>query len=295
MANVVTTAETNLIKAANLKRAREIDFLKKFGQNGLAKLLEVLGVTRKIPMIEGTALYVYEMDGTLADGEVAEGEIIPLTQIAQTKTQVGAITLKKWRKATSAEAIMKSGYNTAVLETDRKLLQKVQAGIRGDFFEFLEDLEGVTSVTGTTLQATLAKSWAKLQVLFEDDAIVPVHFVNPLDIGDYLATASISLQTAFGMQYVEDFLGLGKVILTSQVTQGTIYSTAQENIILYYLTMNGDVANAFNLSADESGLVGISSGNETNERAQVETLVMSGVDLLVEYAAGVVVGTINPS
>ena len=30
MANVVTTAETNLIKAAALKRAREIDFVKKF-------------------------------------------------------------------------------------------------------------------------------------------------------------------------------------------------------------------------------------------------------------------------
>lgn len=294
MANVITDAETNLIKATNLKRAREIDFLKKFGQDGVAKLMEALGATRKIPMVEGTTLYLYEMDGTLQNGAVPEGEIIPLTQIAQTKTPIGEITLKKWRKATSAEAIMKSGYNTAVMQTDAKLLQKVQQGIRSDFFTFLGNINNTTSVTGTGLQEVLAASWGKLQVLFEDDTIQPVHFVNPEDIADYLKTASITMQTAFGMKYVEDFLGLGRVILSSQVTKGTVYSTAQDNLILYFLTMGGDVASAFNLTADETGLIGISSGNPTNDRAQVETLVMSGIDLLVEYAAGVVVGTINP-
>lgn len=294
MANVITDAETNLIKATNLKKAREIDFLKKFGQDGVAKLMEALGATRKIPMVEGTTLYLYEMDGTLQNGAVPEGEIIPLTQIAQTKTPIGEITLKKWRKATSAEAIMKSGYNTAVMQTDAKLLQKVQQGIRSDFFTFLGNINNTTSVTGTGLQEVLAASWGKLQVLFEDDTIQPVHFVNPEDIADYLKTASITMQTAFGMKYVEDFLGLGRVILSSQVTKGTVYSTAQDNLILYFLTMGGDVASAFNLTADETGLIGISSGNPTNDRAQVETLVMSGIDLLVEYAAGVVVGTINP-
>lgn len=294
MANVITDAETNLIKAANLKRAREIDFLKLFGQDGVKKLMEALGTTRKIPMVEGTTMYLYEMDGTLQNGAVPEGEIIPLTQIAQTKTPIGEITLKKWRKATSAEAIMKSGYNTAVMQTDRKLLQLVQKGIRSDFFTFLGNINNTTSVTGTGLQAVLAAAWGKLQVLFEDDTIQPVHFINPEDIADYLKTATITMQTAFGMRYVEDFLGLGRVILSSQVEKGTVYSTAQNNLILYYLRMNGEVADAFKLSADETGLVGISSGNPTNDRAQVESLVMSGIDLLVEYAAGVVVGTINP-
>lgn len=294
MANVITDAETNLIKATNLKRAREIDFLKLFGQDGVAKLMEALGATRKIPMVEGTTMYLYEMDGTLQNGAVPEGEIIPLTQIAQTKTPIGEITLKKWRKATSAEAIMKSGYNTAVMQTDRKLLQLVQKGIRSDFFTFLGNINNTTSVTGTGLQAVLAAAWGKLQVLFEDDTIQPVHFINPEDIADYLKTATITMQTAFGMRYVEDFLGLGRVILSNQVTKGTVYSTAQNNLILYFLRMNGDVAGAFDLSADETGLIGISSGDANNERAQVESLVMSGIDLLVEYAAGVVVGTINP-
>lgn len=293
--NVTTAAESNLVKASLLKRAREIDFTKRFGQNAVPKLLEALGVTRKIPCIEGTTLYLYEMSGTLQNGEVPEGEIIPLTKIEQTKTPIGAITLKKWRKATSAEAILKSGANTAITETDNKLMSLVQKGIRSDFFDFIEGIQNTTAVSGDTLQAVLAKSWANLQVLFEDDTIEPVHFVNPLDIGDYLATAQISTQTAFGMRYVEDFLGLGRVILTSQVDAGTVYSTAQDNLIMYYLTMGGDIAEQFELTADETGYVGISSGNPTKERAQVESLVMSGIDLLVEYAAGVVTGTINPS
>lgn len=293
MANVVTDAEARLIKATNLKRAREIDFNKRFGQDAVNKLMEALGVTRKIPMVEGTTLYLYEMAGTLQDGAVPEGEIIPLTQITQSKTAIGEIALKKWRKATSAEAIMKSGLNTAVVETDNKLMSLVQKGIRSDFFTFLGGLQNTTEVSGADLKAVIAKTWGNLQVLFEDDAIEPVHFVNPLDIADYLADATITTQNAFGFKYVEDFLGMGRVILSSQIPQGTVISTAQDNLILYYLTMGGDVADAFGLTVDETGLVGINSGDANKERAQVESLVMSGIDLLVEYAAGVVVGTIS--
>lgn len=294
MANVVTTAEENLIKAQQLKRAREIDFLKKFNGNGVAKLLEALGTTRKIPKVEGTVLYTYAMSGTLNSGNVPEGEIIPLTQIEQTKTPVGEITLDKYRKATTAEAILKSGFNTAVNETDKKLVNLVQRDIRSNFFTFLGNINNTTEVTGTTLQAVLAGAWGKLQVLFEDDAIQPVHFINPEDIADYLKTATITTQTAFGFRYVEDFLGLGRVILASQVEKGTVYSTAQDNIILYFLSMGGEVARAFGLTSDETGYVGINSGIQNTERAQIESLVMSGIKLLVEYEAGVVVGTINP-
>ena len=59
MANVVTTAETNLVTAAKMKKIREIDFVNQFTHGSLEKLVEVLGVTRKIPMMEGTTMYVY--------------------------------------------------------------------------------------------------------------------------------------------------------------------------------------------------------------------------------------------
>lgn len=287
-------AETNLIKKAQMAKVREIDFVEQFTHGSLNKLLEVLGVTRKIPMMEGTQLYVYSTTGVLQSGLVDEGDIIPLSQYETTKNPVGEITLKKWRKAVSAEAIKKSGYNAAVVETDRKMLGDVQTGVRKSFFDFVNgSIEDASTATGVGLQAALANAWGQLQVKFEDDTAQAVYFINPLDVSDYLGTANITVQTAFGMNYIENFLGLGTVIMSSQITKGTFVATAKENLILYYLTMNGDIADAFSLTSDELGFIGIKSGYQNEERAQIESLVMSGIQLLVEYGAGVVKGTIT--
>ena len=287
-------AMDGLTNANDMKRIREVDFVNRFTHSSLEKLIEVLGVTRKIPMMEGTTMYVYSMTGTLENGNVGEGEVIPLTEIEQTKTPIGEITLKKWRKGVSAEAIKKSGYNTAVRDTDEKLLSLVQNGVRADLFSFLNGtITGATTATGEGLQKALANAWGKLQTLFEDDSAQAVYFVNPTDVADYLGNASITTQTAFGMNYVEDFLGLGTVIMSSRITAGTFIATAKENFIMYYLTMNGDVADAFKLTSDELGYIGIASGIQNTERAQIESLVMDGIQFLVEYAAGVVKGTIT--
>ena len=285
----------NLTKANDMKRVREVDFVSQFTHNSLAKLIEVLGVTRKIPMMEGTTMYVYSMTGELVNsGAVDEGDVIPLSKIEQTKTAVGEITLKKFRKAVSAEAIKKSGYQTAVVETDAKLLSLVQSGVRSDLFSFLNGtITGSTAVEGTGLQEALANGWAQLQIKFEDDTAEAVYFVNPLDVAEYLGSANISVQTAFGMNYIENFLGLGTVIMSARITQGTYIATAKENIIMYYLTMNGDIADAFSLTADELGYIGIKSGYQNEERAQIESLVMDGIQFLVEYAGGVIKGVIN--
>ena len=301
-------AEENVVTSAQMAKAREVDFVERFTGDNLKKLLEALGVTRKIPMMEGTTMYVYKTTGTLHSGaNIAEGDIIPLSKYERTKAAVGEISLDKWRKAVTAEAIKKSGYQEAVNETDKKMLSDIQKGIRTRFFTFLsgivqaaqgtEGQEGYrpavgVTVTGGTLQAVLAKSWGQLQVLFENDTVEAVHFINPLTIADYLATAQISTQTAFGMTYIEDFLGLGTVILNSQVAANTVYSTAKENLIMYYLTMGGDVARAFNLTTDTTGYIGMHT-SQTDNRAQIETLVMSGIRFLVEYADGVVKGTIG--
>ncbi|MBR4589429.1 MAG: hypothetical protein IKO36_02090 [Bacteroidaceae bacterium] len=275
-----------------MAKVREVDFVTQFGHNILPKLMEALGVTRKIPMEEGTTLYVYNTTGTLQNGAVPEGEIIPLSQYARTKTPVGEITLKKWRKASTAEAIKKSGFDEAVTATDKKLLNDVQKGVRTDFFDFITGLDA-TVVAADTLQKVLAKIWGNLQVLFEDDAVSTVHFINPLTVSDYLGTATITMQTAFGMNYIEDFLGLGTVVMNSNIPQGQVISTAKDNLVLYYLTMNGDIASAFGLSADETGYIGIKSGYANEERAQIESLVMSGISLFVDYADGVVIGQID--
>ena len=297
MANeMYTTAESNVIAKAQMSKVREVDFVNQFAHNSLAKLVEVLGVTHKVPMQEGTTLYMYTTTGSLESGSVTEGNVIPLSQYTRNKTAIGEITLNKWRKATTAEAIMKSGYDEAVRETDRKLLNDVQKKVRADMFTLLNGtITGSTAVSGVGLQAALAAAWAQLQIKFEDDTASAVYFVNPLDVGDYLGGATVTIQEAFGLNYIENFLGLGTVILSSLVTQGTFIATAKENIILYYLGMNGDIAGKFGLTVDELGYVGIKTDIPTEQRAQLETLVMSGVKFAVEYAAGVIKGTISSS
>lgn len=295
MANeMYTTAETNLITKTQMAKVREVDFVQQFTHGSLAKLIEVLGVTRKIPMQEGTTMYYYTSSGTLQSGAVTEGNVIPLSQYQRNKVAVGEITLKKWRKASSAESIMKSGAEEAIRMTDAALLKDVQKTVRSDFFSLLNGaITNSTGVVEDTLQAALAAAWGQLQVKFEDDSVEAVYFVNPLDIADYLKNAQITVQNAFGMNYVEDFLGLGTVIMSAHVTQGTFVATAKENLILYYLNMNGDIAANFGLTVDELGYIGINTGIMTHERAQIETLVMSGIQFFVEYAEGVVKGVIT--
>ena len=150
-----------------------------------------------------------------------------------------------------------------------------------------------TVIGASTLQAVLAKTWGQLQVLFENDAVQVVHFLHPLTIADYLATANITVQTAFGFNYISDFMGLGTVIMSSQIPQGQVISTAKENLIMYYVPVSSEAMSAFGLTADATGYIGIKSGYTNEERAQIESLVMSGIQFLVEYADGVVYGQVD--
>lgn len=283
-------AETNLIKSEDLVKAREIEFTYTFGES-LKKLMEALGVTRKIAKQAGTTLKAYKATGTLQDGNVAEGDLIPLSKYVTEPVAFEDITLKKWRKATSAEAIIEKGYSQAVTMTTDAMLKDVQKGIRKNFFDFLATGTGVA--TGNTFQGTLAQIWGKLQILFEDDEIGAVYFMNPLDVADYLATANITLQSAFGMTYVENFLGLGTVIFNSSVPQGKIYGTAKDNIILYYIAVNGaDLNEAFNFTSDATGLIGIHEVPDYTNMTASDTVV-SGLVLFAERLDGIVVGTIS--
>lgn len=284
-------AETNLIKKEDLVRAREIEFVTLFGES-VNKLIEALGVTRKIPKQAGYTLKTYKAKGTLQDGTVAEGDLIPLSKYQTEAVSYAEIVLKKWRKATSAEAIIEKGYDQAVQMTTDRMLKDVQKGIRADFFTFLAT--GTGSATGATFQAALAQAWGQLQVLFEDDSIEAIYFMNPLDVADYLATAQITTQTAFGMTYVENFLGLGTVIFDSKVKEGEIYATAKDNIVLYYVPVNGaDLGNAFSFTADQTGLIGIHEEADYKHMTAEDT-VMSGVVLFAERLDGIVKSTITP-
>lgn len=290
MSTTPSYPENNLIKSNDLVRVREVDFTLMFGES-IKKLVEALGITRKVPKQAGTVLKTYKATGTLESGNVAEGDIIPLSKYQTVAVNWGEITLEKWRKATSAEAIIEKGFDQAATMTTDRMLKDVQKTIRSKFFNFIA---GGTSYTGgSTLQAALAQAWGQLQVLFEDDEVAAVYFVNPLDIADYLATANISTQTAFGMTYIENFLGLGTVFMNSSVPKGTIYATAKENIVLYYIAVNGaDLGEVFQFTSDELGYIGIHEiADYTNLTSS--DVVVSGLTLFAERLDGIVVSLID--
>lgn len=290
MATTVTYPEENLIKKDDLVWARETEFTFMFTEN-LHKLMEALNIARKIPKVAGTNLKAYKAVGTLEDGTVPEGEIIPLSKYKTEPITFDEITLNKWRKATSAEAIIEKGYTQAVTMTTDRMLKDVQKGIRTKFFSFLAT--GTGKASGGSFQETLAQAWGQLQILFEDDDFEAVYFMNPLDVADYLGSANISLQEAFGMTYVKDFLGLGTVIFNGSVPKGKIYATAKDNIVLYYVPVNGaDLNEAFTFTSDELGLIGIHEKPDYDNMTASDT-VICGIVLFAERIDGIVVGTIG--
>lgn len=281
-------AENNTIMQADVS-TRVVDFNIQFAGN-LNKLIEALGVTRKIAVQEGATLKMLKVTGTLESGNVAEGDLIPLSKYETEDVAVGEVKLNKWRKATTAEAILKGGYDQAVGATTEKMVRDIQKTVRGNLFTFMAT--GTGAATGSGLQAALANAWGKLAVLWEDDAVETAYFLNPMDVADYLGGAQVEMQTVFGMNYIKNFLGLGDVFLNSNVPAGKFYATAKENIVLYYVNVaSGEIAAAFGLTADETGYIGINEYAD-KDTARVIDLVMSGVTFFPERQDGIVVGTI---
>ena len=129
-------ADENLTTRSDLARVREAEFVEMFA-GSIAKLVEALGITRKIPKQSGTVLKAYKATGTLQPGTVGEGETIPLSKYKTEAVALKEITLKKWRKAVTAEAIIDRGWDQAVDMTTDEMLRDVQKVVRKDFFDFL--------------------------------------------------------------------------------------------------------------------------------------------------------------
>lgn len=282
-------AETGATLAADLEPAISVDFVSRITQN-IRELQQLLGVTDLIPMPAGTDIKVWKWTVEELAAQVGEGENITPTKVKRALDKTITLDLDKYRRVTTAESIQKVGRNVAINQSDEKLVNKVQKGIKKSLYDMLKTGSG--SATGSTLQITLANLWAKLQEYYEDEDVTPIYFVNQQDVADYLGTAQITMQTAFGFTYIENFLGLGTAIVSPQVTAKKPIATARENIRGAYVPMSGDVAQTFGLIADTTGLVGMTHDAKTGN-ATVDTLLMSCVKFFPEFADGVFIGTIS--
>lgn len=293
-------AKTNTVMAADIQTtAREIDFVTRFGRNW-DHLRDIMGVSRKIEMLPNTVLKSKYAQGTLEDGKVGEGEEIPYSKYTVKTKDYEKITLEKWAKGTTAEAILENGYENAVQMTDDEMLNDLTADVAGRFYKYLNT--GTLKGTSKTFQEAMAMAKGRVLNKFKTmhrTATDVVAFVNVLDVYEYLGTSAvINEQSEFGFNYIKNFMGYKTVFLLAEteIARGKVIATPADNIVLYYVNpTNSDWARAgFRLTTDSNtGIVGVNTRPDYGTFVTVITAVM-GMTLFAEYIDGIAVETITP-
>ena len=260
-------------------------------KDSVRKLREALGVTSMRRMESGSTIKVYKTTKVNSPEQVGEGEVVPLTKFQRKLAQTINVVLKKYRKSTSGEAIQTDGFNHSVNETDQKMISEIGKEIKQAFFATI-NAGTDTATTGATLQAACAQLWAAIQAGFEDIEVEgqTVFFVNPLDAAAYLGSAQITVQEAFGLQYIKNFLGMGTLIISKEIAQGKPVATVSDNLKGAYVAADGELS-VFGYSFDDTGLIGVNH-SVASDRVSIDTNAISGVKFYAEDLALVFKGSI---
>ncbi|MCI6121898.1 MAG: hypothetical protein MR696_09020 [Lachnospiraceae bacterium] len=282
----VFAAPDNMTGKAQIQvRAREIDFVTSFGKN-MQALLDAMGITRMIKKENGSVLKTKKVSGTLQDGDIAEGEEIPMSQYKVEEETFDTIKIKKYRKGVSIESIAERGYEAAVEMTDEEFKSDLQNVVLDKFYTQLK----MGSLVGheTTWQMAFAMAIGKVKNKFETmkrTATGVAVWVNTLDVYKYIGAADITLQTAFGMQYIKNFLGADIVFVSSQIPENTVIATPLNNLIAYYVDPADSefVKAGLEYTTDSTtGFIGFHvQGNY--EHAISDMFAIMGVRLFAEY------------
>lgn len=291
-------AKANLIMTNDIQvTAREIDFVTRFERNW-QHLRDILGIMRPIKKQPGAVLKSKYAEGTLQSGKVAEGEEIPYSKFVVKEKTYAEMTIEKYAKAVSIEAIKDHGYENAVQMTDDEFLFQLQTDVTGRFYDYLKT--GTLTSTETTFQMALAMAKGRVENKFKQmhrNVTGVVGFVNILDVYEYLGAAEITIQNQFGFQYMKDFMGFNTIFLLSdsEIPRGQVIATPVENIVLYYVDPNeSDFARAglvYTVSG-ETNLIGFhTQGNY--HTAVSEAFAVMGLTLFAEYIDAIAVITID--
>ena len=287
-------AKDNLTKSSDIQStARVIDFVTRFARNW-EHLREILGIMRPIRKEPGAILKSKTASVTLQSGNVGEGEEIPYSKATVIETPYEEMTVEKYAKAVSIEAIKTYGYDVAVGMTDDAFLYELQDNVTRRFYAYLNT--GKLASSETTWQRALAMSKGLVINKFKQihrTVTNVVGFANVLDLYDYLGDANITVQTAFGFQYVQNFMGFSTVFLLSdeEIPRGRVIATPVENIVLYYVDPStSDFARAglVDTTDGETNLIGFHvEGNY--HTAVSESFAIMGMTLFAEYLDGIAV------
>ena len=288
MAAITNTTTTKQI-TINVK---EIDFISRFEQNWQA-LREIMGVMRPVRKQLGTKLVASKAEVVLQNGEVAEGDEVPFSQATVTPVIYEDLTLQKYRKAVTAEAVAKFGASVAVQKTDDAFLNELQGKVRDEFYAFAQT--GTLTGSEDTFQMAVSMAVTKVKDKFKKmrlDYSNIVAFENTVDVGKYLGAAQISMQTRNGIEYFKDFLGANTVIVSSEIPEGTVLAIPADNIVLYYVDpADGDFAALglnYTTGNGETNLIGIHKEGNYG-RVMGETHALMGMKLFAEYIDAIAV------
>lgn len=279
-------APTNMTGQAQIQtRAREIDFVTSFSKN-MQALLDVLGITRMIRKENGSKLSIKTASGTLQSGDVAEGDEIPLSQYEVTETVYDTLKIEKYRKAVSLEAISEKGYDVAVQMTDDEFKSDLQNAITDKFYKQLKkgSLVGHETTWQMAVAMAIGKVIDKFQKMHRTATDVAL-WVNTLDLYKYLGGASVTIQSAFGFKYIENFMGARVTFISSEIPENTVIATPLNNIVAYYVDpADSEFARAgLAYTTDgQTGFIGFhAQGNY--DRAISDMFAIMGVRLFCEY------------
>ena len=286
--NVITTQQFSI-------NPREVDFVTSFGRE-ITALTEVMGISRPIRKANGTVLTAMKATGELESGMVVEGDVIPLSQFKVDPVAFDTIQLLKYRKAVTLESIEKYGLSAAIAMTDEEFKVQLQDEVMANFYNFL--LPGQITSEETTFQMALAMAIGRVKDAFKKmhrQATGVAAFVNTLDVYGYLGGAQITVQTAFGMDYIEDFLGADIVFFSSEIPQGRVIATPVNNIVVYYVDPgDSEFAQAGLSYTTDAQVPYIGYHTEGNyQRAQSESFAIMGLTIFAEYLNAVAVVTVN--
>ena len=217
--------------------ARRADFVTAFAQNWNA-LREIMGVSRPIKKQPGTVLKSYKATLTLEDGKVAEGAKIPLSKAKVEEVAHADLTIEKYGKAITIEDVDKYGAEVAIEMTDEAFRNELLGKILSEFYEFA--LTGTLKPKGATdFQMGVALAIGAVKNKFKSmrkDATRVTVYVNTMDAYRYLGAAELTVQNAFGVDYVKNFLGAETMVFAGDddIPSGTIVAIPQSNMVDYY-------------------------------------------------------------
>ena len=292
----LTTPRANTILTTDIDvKARELDFVTRFNFNW-ASLREILNIMRPIKKAPGTTLKSYRASMTLENGNVPEGAVIPYSKATVEEVAHEDLALRKYAKAVTIEDVNKYGAAIAVQKTDEAFINELQTTVLDEFYDFVQT-GSLTSTEATFLMAVamaIGNVVDKFKKMRKDASSIVV-FVNTLDAYRYLGAAELSVQNAFGMQYIKNFMGAETMILSSEIPEGKVIAIPSDNIVLYYV----DPADAefrqlgLNYTVEgETNLIGFHA-NGNYSTAVGESYALMGLKLWAEYLDAIAVVTVG--